>query len=211
MTAISDRLAELGVTIPTLPAPAGAYVPYAVSGNLVFTAGQLPFTDGALPATGKVGAEVSPEDAKGYARTAVLNALAAVRLLSARSTGSPGSSSSSASWPPTRRSAGSPVSSTAHRTCSARSSETSASTPARPSVSRFCRSTPRSRSSSSSSSRSVAGRVARQRVSRPGFDTALRAYSTHSSRYLSLSVMICITEVSASVVVSPISRPSATS
>jgi enamine deaminase RidA (YjgF/YER057c/UK114 family) len=78
MTAISDRLAELGVTIPTLPAPAGAYVPYAVSGNLVFTAGQLPFTDGALPATGKVGAEVSPEDAKGYARTAVLNALAAV-------------------------------------------------------------------------------------------------------------------------------------
>lgn len=78
MTAIADRLAELGVTIPTLAAPAGAYVPYVVSGNLVFTAGQLPFTDGALPATGKVGAEVTPEDAKTYARTAVLNALAAV-------------------------------------------------------------------------------------------------------------------------------------
>lgn len=78
MTAIADRLAELGVTIPTLAAPAGAYVPYVVSGNLVFTAGQLPFTDGALPATGKVGAEVTPEDAKAYARTAVLNALAAV-------------------------------------------------------------------------------------------------------------------------------------
>ena len=78
MTAIADRLAELGVTIPTLAAPAGAYVPYVVSGNLVFTAGQLPFTDGALPATGKVGAEVTPEDAKDYARTAVLNALAAV-------------------------------------------------------------------------------------------------------------------------------------
>jgi len=78
MTAIADRLAELGVTIPTLAAPAGAYVPYVVSGNLVFTAGQLPFTDGALPATGKVGAEVTPEHAKTYARTAVLNALAAV-------------------------------------------------------------------------------------------------------------------------------------
>jgi enamine deaminase RidA (YjgF/YER057c/UK114 family) len=78
MTSISDRLAELGVTIPTLAAPAGAYVPYVVSGNLVFTAGQLPFTDGALPATGKVGAEVSADDAKTYARTAVLNALAAV-------------------------------------------------------------------------------------------------------------------------------------
>jgi enamine deaminase RidA (YjgF/YER057c/UK114 family) len=78
MTAIADRLAELGVTIPTLAAPAGAYVPYAVTGNLVFTAGQLPFTDGALPATGKVGAEVSAEDAKTYARTAALNALAAV-------------------------------------------------------------------------------------------------------------------------------------
>jgi enamine deaminase RidA (YjgF/YER057c/UK114 family) len=50
-----------------------------VTGNLVFTAGQLPFVDGALPATGKVGAEVSAVDATGYARTAVLNALAAAQ------------------------------------------------------------------------------------------------------------------------------------
>jgi len=78
MSAINDRLAELGITIPTLAAPAGAYLPFAVTGNLVFTAGQLPFTDGALPATGKVGAEVAADDAKVYARTAVLNALAAV-------------------------------------------------------------------------------------------------------------------------------------
>jgi len=78
MSAINDRLAELGIAIPTLAAPAGAYLPFAVTGNLVFTAGQLPFTDGALPATGKVGAEVSADDAKVYARTAVLNALAAV-------------------------------------------------------------------------------------------------------------------------------------
>ena len=78
MTTLDDRLAELGITIPALATPAGAYVPFVVTGNLVYTAGQLPFTNGALPATGKVGAEVDPDAAKGYARTAALNALAAV-------------------------------------------------------------------------------------------------------------------------------------
>jgi enamine deaminase RidA (YjgF/YER057c/UK114 family) len=62
-----------------LAAPVGAYSPAAISGNLVFTSGQLPFVDGALPATGKVGAEVSAADAAGYARTCVLNALAAAQ------------------------------------------------------------------------------------------------------------------------------------
>jgi enamine deaminase RidA (YjgF/YER057c/UK114 family) len=78
MSAIDDRLAELGITLPTVSAPAGAYVPAIISGNLVFTAGQLPFTDGALPATGKVGAGVDADAAKTYARTSALNALAAV-------------------------------------------------------------------------------------------------------------------------------------
>ena len=76
---IDNRLAELGIEIPALATPAGAYVPYVVTGNLVFTAGQLPFVDGALPATGKLGAEISADDAKAYARTAALNALAAVQ------------------------------------------------------------------------------------------------------------------------------------
>jgi enamine deaminase RidA (YjgF/YER057c/UK114 family) len=62
-----------------LAAPVGAYSPAAISGNLVFTSGQLPFVDGVLPATGKVGAEVSAADAAGYARTCVLNALAAAQ------------------------------------------------------------------------------------------------------------------------------------
>jgi enamine deaminase RidA (YjgF/YER057c/UK114 family) len=75
---VDARLAELGIQLPALATPAGAYVPYVVTGNLVYTAGQLPFVDGALPATGKVGAAVSADDAKGYARTAALNALAAV-------------------------------------------------------------------------------------------------------------------------------------
>lgn len=79
MGAIDARLAELGITLPAVSAPAGAYVPAVVTGNLVYTAGQLPFVGGALPATGKLGAGVEPDAAKGYARTSALNALAAVQ------------------------------------------------------------------------------------------------------------------------------------
>jgi enamine deaminase RidA (YjgF/YER057c/UK114 family) len=79
VSAIDARLAELGISIPAVTKPVAAYVPAVASGNLVFTAGQLPFVDGALPQTGKVGAEVTPEAAAGYARTAVLNALAAAQ------------------------------------------------------------------------------------------------------------------------------------
>ncbi|MBW1640093.1 MULTISPECIES: RidA family protein [Microbacterium] len=74
---VSARLAELGIELPAVAAPVAAYVPAVVHGGVVYTAGQLPFQDGALPATGKVGAEVTPEDAKGYARICALNALAA--------------------------------------------------------------------------------------------------------------------------------------
>jgi len=75
------RLAELGITLPAVPAPAGAYVPAVKSGSLVFTAGQVPFVNGKVAATGKVGREISPEEAKGHARTCALNALAAVDAL----------------------------------------------------------------------------------------------------------------------------------
>ena len=75
---VADRLAALGLTLPAVAPPVAAYVPAVISGSHVFTSGQLPFVDGALPATGKVGAEVSAEDAKGYAATCILNALAAV-------------------------------------------------------------------------------------------------------------------------------------
>jgi len=77
----SDRLAELGITLPAVPAPAGAYVPAIRSGALVFTAGQVPFVNGVVAATGKVGGEVGPDEAKGHARTCALNALAAVDAL----------------------------------------------------------------------------------------------------------------------------------
>jgi len=75
--AASARLAELGITLPAVPAPVAAYLPAVVSAGQVFTAGQLPFVDGALLETGKVGATVSPERAAELARVAVLNAVAA--------------------------------------------------------------------------------------------------------------------------------------
>lgn len=77
----SDKLKELGIELPAVAAPVAVYVPAVQAGNQVWTSGQLPFVDGNLPATGKVGAEVSQEDAYGYARQAALNALAAVDAL----------------------------------------------------------------------------------------------------------------------------------
>ena len=81
MTTPTARLAELGITLPTVAAPAGAYIPAKQTGTLVFTAGQVPFVDGKLAATGKVGAEVDADTAYGLARTCALNALAAIDAL----------------------------------------------------------------------------------------------------------------------------------
>jgi enamine deaminase RidA (YjgF/YER057c/UK114 family) len=78
VSAATSRLAELGITLPEVATPAGAYVPAVRSGRYVYTAGQVPLVDGTLPLTGKVGAEVTPEEAKALARTCALNALAAV-------------------------------------------------------------------------------------------------------------------------------------
>jgi enamine deaminase RidA (YjgF/YER057c/UK114 family) len=80
MTA-SDRLRELGVTLPEVVAPLASYVPAVRTGNLVYTSGQLPMEAGKLLGTGKVGAEVSPEQASALARLCALNALAAVHAL----------------------------------------------------------------------------------------------------------------------------------
>ncbi|AOW95109.1 LysR family transcriptional regulator [Rhodococcus sp. WMMA185] len=77
----SSRLAELGVTLPPVVPPVAAYVPAVRTGNYVYTSGQLPITQGNLTAVGKVGADVSDEDAKAAARTCALNALAAVDSL----------------------------------------------------------------------------------------------------------------------------------
>lgn len=75
------RLAELGLELPAVAAPLACYVPAVRTGNLVYTSGQLPVRAGELAGTGKVGAEVSPEDGYRLARTCALNALAAVDAL----------------------------------------------------------------------------------------------------------------------------------
>lgn len=79
MSTPEERLAGLGLSIPEVAAPVAAYVPTVRSGQHVFTSGQLPMRDGQLLRTGKVGGEVSQEDAVECARQCGLNALAAVR------------------------------------------------------------------------------------------------------------------------------------
>jgi len=76
-----QRLRDLGIELPEVVTPAGAYVPAVRSGSLVFTAGQLPVVAGRLVSTGKVGAEVDAGEAAGLARSCALNALAAVHAL----------------------------------------------------------------------------------------------------------------------------------
>jgi enamine deaminase RidA (YjgF/YER057c/UK114 family) len=78
---VSSKLAELGIELPAVVAPLAAYVPAVRTGNLVYTAGQLPISDGELLSTGKVGSEVTAEQAKELARQCGLNALAAVHSL----------------------------------------------------------------------------------------------------------------------------------
>jgi enamine deaminase RidA (YjgF/YER057c/UK114 family) len=75
------RLNELGLTLPAVAAPLAAYVPAVQTGNYVYVSGQLPLVDGKLELTGKVGAEVTAEQAADLARTCALNALAAIEAL----------------------------------------------------------------------------------------------------------------------------------
>ncbi len=79
MSAPEDRLAELGLAVPEVARPVAAYVPAVRSGSYVFTSGQLPMRSGELMTTGKVGAEVTPEEAAACAEQCALNAIAAVK------------------------------------------------------------------------------------------------------------------------------------
>jgi enamine deaminase RidA (YjgF/YER057c/UK114 family) len=74
-----QRLEELGLSIPEVPKPVAAYVPAVRSGQHVFTSGQLPMRAGELMSVGKVGGEVTPEEAYACAQQCALNAIAAVR------------------------------------------------------------------------------------------------------------------------------------
>ncbi len=76
---IEARLQALGITLPTPAAPIANYVPFAVSGKLVVISGQIPLRDGAVAFTGKVGAEVTPEQGKDAARLCFINLLAQLK------------------------------------------------------------------------------------------------------------------------------------
>jgi enamine deaminase RidA (YjgF/YER057c/UK114 family) len=78
-SAIEQRLAERGLELPDAPAPAANYVPYTISGKLLFVAGQLPFRKGEVAISGLVGDEVSLEQAQEAARICALNLLAQAR------------------------------------------------------------------------------------------------------------------------------------
>ena len=81
MSAVEDRLAALGFEVPDVAKPVAVYVPAVVSGELVFTSGQLPMRNGELMVTGKVGGEVSPDEAVACAQQCALNAIAAVKSM----------------------------------------------------------------------------------------------------------------------------------
>ena len=79
MSKVESRLAELGLTLPEVVPPLAAYVPAVQTGEFVYTSGQLPMVAGKLGLTGKVGAEVTAEEAKEQAKICAINALAAVK------------------------------------------------------------------------------------------------------------------------------------
>jgi enamine deaminase RidA (YjgF/YER057c/UK114 family) len=78
---IKEKIESLGLTLPVAALPVAAYVPAVKTGNLVFVAGQLPLVDGKIVKEGKVGKEVTSEEAKEMAQVCALNALAAIALV----------------------------------------------------------------------------------------------------------------------------------
>ena len=81
MADVRAKLAEKGLTLPVAAKPVAAYVPAVKTGNIVFTAGQLPLVNGEMAKTGKVGTDLSVDEAKHLAEICALNALAAVELV----------------------------------------------------------------------------------------------------------------------------------
>jgi enamine deaminase RidA (YjgF/YER057c/UK114 family) len=78
---IRQKLESLGITLPKLAGPFGAYIPAKRVGDLIYVAGQVPFRDGKLVATGQVPSKCSLEQARAAARQCVINGLAAVDSL----------------------------------------------------------------------------------------------------------------------------------
>jgi enamine deaminase RidA (YjgF/YER057c/UK114 family) len=79
MSVIEARLQELGVSLPTPPMPVASYVPYTISGNLVFLSGQIPIADGALKYVGKLGVDIPLEAGQAAAQLCAINLLAQLK------------------------------------------------------------------------------------------------------------------------------------
>lgn len=77
---VDARLKAAGIDLPTPAAPAANYIPYVITGNLVFVSGQLPFVDGKVAVTGKLGGGVSIEDGQKAARLCAVNLLAQLKV-----------------------------------------------------------------------------------------------------------------------------------
>ena len=78
---LKDKLSSLGIALPPVSGPFGAYVPARRVGNLIYVAGQLPMKDGKLMATGPVPSRCPIEDARAAARQCAINAIAAVQMI----------------------------------------------------------------------------------------------------------------------------------
>ncbi len=76
---IEQRLAELGIELPQASAPAANYVPFAVSGNLVFVAGQVPVWNGEIRHRGRLGDDFTIDDGYQAARLCALNVIAQLK------------------------------------------------------------------------------------------------------------------------------------
>ncbi|MEZ6188878.1 MAG: RidA family protein [Planctomycetota bacterium] len=76
---VEDRLKDMGLALPQAAKPAANYVPYIVSNNHVFVAGQIPAWEGELKFTGRLGDDVSIEQGQEAARLCALNILSQVK------------------------------------------------------------------------------------------------------------------------------------
>lgn len=77
---IEQRLEKLGITLPSPAAPAANYVPYVISGNQLIVSGNLPFGANGLEYLGKVGDDISLEDAQAAAKLCAINLLAQAKV-----------------------------------------------------------------------------------------------------------------------------------
>ena len=79
MNDIDKKLQDLGITLPNAPMPAANYIPYVITGKLVFISGQVPFENGEIKHTGKVGKDIDVDLAKLIARICALNIISVLK------------------------------------------------------------------------------------------------------------------------------------